>query len=290
MNAAISYFLYLSLSAISIIAFNVSASENCAIDHTDLRVTVEQVVDGDTLDVRPNRNKAARPFRIRLIGVNAPELTRDEKPAQVLAHAARDQLISLIRKHHNTLLLRFDQQANDHYGRRLAHAFLDNGKNIQAWLIEQGLASHIAIPPNLWQLDCYHRTQLRAQNQRMGIWNEARFQPVSTADISASMAGFRLIKGRVSAIQHTHKSVWIHFGKTFSVRIARSDLHHFDPRELQRLPGKDIIVSGWIHRHNNKPQMRVRHPSNLKKTADYSLKTPNSNAIIAIIPVQAAIA
>ncbi len=48
-----------------------------------------------------------------------------------------------------TVRLEFDVQEQDRYGRLLAYVFLKDGTFVNAWLVENGYAAVMTIPPNV---------------------------------------------------------------------------------------------------------------------------------------------
>ena len=70
------------------------------------RVKVVRIYDGDTVKLADGR-------RLRLIGINAPELHPKHATAEPFAIAARVSLEDLIDRHNRMLLLQFDQQHHD---------------------------------------------------------------------------------------------------------------------------------------------------------------------------------
>lgn len=116
------------------------------------------VYDGDTIRLTDGR-------KVRLIGIDTPELGHDGKPDQPLAKQAKERLERLA-KPYLKVQLRYDEQRRDSYGRTLAHVFLRDGTNVQRDLLSSGLATVIAVPPNLWQLEC-HLTRKPKRGQRV---------------------------------------------------------------------------------------------------------------------------
>jgi micrococcal nuclease len=131
--------------------------------HTE-GVTVRHVVDGDSVILTDQR-------QVRLIGINAPELGKDGKPDEPLAVAARDRLRDLVQGKSAQLVL--EQEQRDHYGRWLAHLVLPDGANVEEILLKEGLASAIAIPPNVSQWRRLFDAENVAHARRRGIWGNA---------------------------------------------------------------------------------------------------------------------
>lgn len=235
-----------------------TAFGECPADRIDRRERVDHVFDGDTL-------RLVDGSRVRLIGIDTPELGRDGRPPQALAVEAREALRSLLGRH-TELRLRFDAERQDRYGRLLAHAFLPDGTNVQAWLLARGLASALVVPPNLWGVDCYGTVEHRARAVRRGVWAVPAYRPVAAADLARDSRGFRIVQGRVTRIGEGKTSIWLNLAGGVAVRIARSDLPYFPPDLLATLQGQEIRARGRVYYNERRRELRlrVRHPAALE--------------------------
>ena len=126
-----------------------------------------QVVDGDTVVL-------AGGAKVRVLGIDAPEMERDGRPADFLAHKAKAALAQLTQG--QKVRLEYDQLRYDHYGRLLAYPFLADGTNVSAELVRQGLARVYLIPPNVRYQDTLIAAQREALEARRGIWLKALHQ------------------------------------------------------------------------------------------------------------------
>lgn len=234
----------------------------CVADRIDAQVTVAYVHDGDSLGLADGR-------KLRLIGINAPELPREDAPGQPLAGNARDALRALVESDAR-LGLRFDRERRDRYDRLLAHAFLEDGTNLQAWMLERGHAAAISVPPNLWSSECYRRTERRAREEGLGIWGSSYFRPLPSRRVDRETRGFRFIQGRVERIGESRRSVWLDLEGEVALRIARTDLRYFDERWLKRLSGRSVVARGWLVPRRSGLMMQVRHPFALRLSESVS--------------------
>jgi micrococcal nuclease len=100
---------------------------------------VQKVVDGDTINVLVE----GKPFPVRLIGVDCPEIAKGKKPAQPLAYAAYSFTNNLIIASNGTVRLKHDGSKKDRYGRTLAMVYVQLPKE-EVWLnkalVENGWA------------------------------------------------------------------------------------------------------------------------------------------------------
>lgn len=229
----------------------------------DESVAVARVVDGDTLRLRDGRS-------VRLIGINTPEIGRKGKVSEPLAEAARDALQALLGKN-ATVGLRFDRERQDRYGRLLAHVYLADDRSVEAALLTAGLAAQIVVPPNVGQLDCYRAAENAARRAGKGVWQNI-YRPLPVKDVSRKARGFRIIRGRVTQVGESRRSLWLNFRprpgdgprEGVAVRIAREDLQWFTGEPPQLLRGKTIIVRGWMSPYKKQSVMRLRHPASMQ--------------------------
>jgi micrococcal nuclease len=125
---------------------------------------VAQVVDGDTV-VLANGQK------VRLLGIDAPELEREGQPADFLAHKAKQVLTDLVQG--KRVRLEYDRLRYDRYGRTLAYLFLLDGTNVSRELVHQGLAHVYTVPPNMRFREELLAAQRQAISAHRGVWLKA---------------------------------------------------------------------------------------------------------------------
>ncbi len=124
---------------------------------------VVHVVDGDTVVL-------AGGARVRVLGIDAPEMERDGHPADFLAHQAKAALAELILN--RSVGLEYDRLRYDQYGRVLAYLFLPDHTLVNAELVRRGLARVYFVSPNLrYQKELLVAQQEAIQAQR-GVWQQ----------------------------------------------------------------------------------------------------------------------
>jgi len=258
------FFVCLLLGFVVVSAPALAAQEaQCVSNAVDETASVARVIDGDTLRLSDGRS-------VRLIGINTTEIGRRGKTSEPLAEAARDALQTLLGKN-ATVGLRFGEEKKDRYGRLLAHVYRADGKSVEAALLTAGLAAQIVVPPNVGQLECYRAAEKIARRAGKGVWQNI-YRPVPVQEISHSARGFRIIRGRVTQVGESRRSLWLNFQprpgegprEGVAVRIARDDLQWFTGEPPQSLRGKTIIVRGWMSPYKKQSVMRLRHPASLE--------------------------
>lgn len=231
-------------------------AEGCSPDRIDEQVRVDHIYDGDTVKLIDGR-------RLRLIGIDTPEIGRDGEPSEPFAKEAHEALRELL-KGNETLHLRLGKERKDRYGRLLAHLFLEDNTSVEAWLLEQGLARWLMVPPNDWNLACYQAAEQRARSRKLGIWSLPNHQVVTSGALPAKARGFHLIKGRVLFVGESRHAIWLNLPGDVGLRIDRDDLSYFRDQKLERMEGQFITARGWLQPRERGFTMDIRHPAALE--------------------------
>ncbi len=131
---------------------------------------VVEVIDGDTLDLAVYDGD--RPTtRVRLWGIDTPELARPARPAEPWADAARRSADRWAFDRRVTLRLE-PHRVRDRFGRLLAYVDLNDGTVLNERLLSEGLAEADARWPHR-DLERYARLQEQARRAVAGRWGPA---------------------------------------------------------------------------------------------------------------------
>jgi endonuclease YncB( thermonuclease family) len=216
------------------------AATACIADTAGLQQhRVEYVVDGDTLHLAGGE-------KLRLVGVNTPELGRDGRPDEPLASAARRALEAEVVAVAGLVWLQDAEEQRDRHGRLLAYAFNRDGESISARLIRQGLGFHVAISPNVAWAGCLAQAEQAARSSGLGIWSEPEYRALSAAELHRSQRGFVRIRDEVTHVSFKDNGWWLQLGGKVGVRIGRSNQQLFSRKELRQLDGRLVEVRGWL--------------------------------------------
>jgi endonuclease YncB( thermonuclease family) len=198
-------------------------------------VTVQRVVDGDTLRLSDGRS-------VRMIGLNTPELGKQGRSDEPFAVAARKRLQALVYASGGRVGLLPGTQAKDHYGRTLAHIYSASGANLEAQMLADGLGYQVAVAPNVDLVACQQAAERSARKAGLGLWRQS---PVLKA-AQIQRSGFAVISGRVSKVQRNRGGIWIELQGALVLRVAPNLVGQFDNARLLALKGKQIEARGWI--------------------------------------------
>jgi micrococcal nuclease len=124
---------------------------------------VARVIDGDTLELKGGA-------RVRVHEIDAPEMEKEGRPAEFLAHKAKAVLSDLTLG--KTVRLEYDRQRYDHYGRLLAYIFLPDGTFVNAELVRRGLARVYFHAPNDRYREVFLAAQKEALEAKRGVWRQ----------------------------------------------------------------------------------------------------------------------
>lgn len=126
----------LLLASVSVVGAGPAAAAECGL--YDYRARITDVIDGDTVraDIDLGFNTWRNDERLRLFGIDAPELRSREERAR--AEAARDALAARVLGQEIIVCTVSDRRGS--FNRYLAILFLPDGENINEWLVASGHA------------------------------------------------------------------------------------------------------------------------------------------------------
>lgn len=217
--------------------------------------TVKRVTDGDTLLLNSGE-------KVRLIGINTPELARKQRPAETYARRAKARLKALVESSDSKLYLQYGHEAQDRYRRSLAHIYNKNGRNLVEQLLREGFGYAIVFPPNLRNIDCYQQAEKRARRSKIGLWRNRR--PISAIDLSADAGGFYLLEGLIKRVGKSRRSLWLNLDGGVALRIDWQDMHNFPGLQVDALEGRRLEARGWIYRRKGERRIRLRHQAAIR--------------------------
>lgn len=217
---------------------------------------VAEVFDGDTVRLADGRH-------VRLIGINAPELGHDGQADEPLATAARDRLNELVGGHEVRLV--FEEQEYDHYGRLLAHLELADGTSVEEILLKEGLASAIAIPPNVRDIARLQAAEAPARRAHRGLWGDSYYVSVAAESLNPARTGYHLVHGRVTHVGASHKYVYLDIGPRFALRIAHDDWQRYFRDRPEGWRGARVEARGWVTETQGRLHMNIGHPAMLRR-------------------------
>jgi endonuclease YncB( thermonuclease family) len=227
----------------------------CAPDAPGKRVSIEYIIDGDTVILGDGEH-------VRMVGIDTPELGHHGDPDQPGAAAARDWLRTRLPRGSQALAVA-DRENRDRHGRLLRHLFLPDDTNLQAALLAEGLAAPLVIPPSLKFLSCYQQAADAALHARAGLWGRPEYLSTDPDTLAPDTRGFRIIRDRVQKVHWTRGGAWLELSGPLSVTIPAADFRAFDRNALAALPGQQVEFRGMVYPYGGRLRLYLRHPLNL---------------------------
>lgn len=99
---------------------------------------VVNIVDGDTVDVVFRFHRKLIKLRIRLIGIDTPEIRTSNEIEKQKGLEAKEYLTQILAEHDNYMYIKCD--TFDNFGRTLATLYTPDGENVNMYMIDMGFA------------------------------------------------------------------------------------------------------------------------------------------------------
>jgi micrococcal nuclease len=125
-----------------------------------------RVVDGDTIRVQ---DAAGGEQRVRLLNIDAPELDHPDHGRECAARTATGLVEDLLPPG-STVWLAGDREDRDRFDRLLRYAWTADGTDVQAALVDAGLAEVIVVPPNDRFAGRLRPLEATAREAAIGMW------------------------------------------------------------------------------------------------------------------------
>jgi micrococcal nuclease len=132
-------------------------------DAEQVLARVVDVIDGDTIEVVI----ANQAYKVRYIGVDTPESTREIEPFGKEAAAKNRRLVA-----GETVTLVKDVSETDRFGRLLRYVFVGE-RFVNYELVRQGYANVVRFPPDVACIAYFRTAEQQARSREIGLWGIA---------------------------------------------------------------------------------------------------------------------
>jgi len=242
-----------------------------------LKAVARRVIDGDTLII----SYQGREETLRLIGIDTPEVSENEKALGEAKRSGRD-LKSLLEmgeeathyvrglvKPDDPLTVELDVQLRDGYGRLLGYVFLKDGRMLNEEILRAGYAEIVTIPPNVKYIKRLYNAYLEGKENRKGFWNEC----ITAAEATNYVGEVKTVCGFVASTKYAKNSkgkpTFLNIDKPypnqiFTILIWDDDRSKFPGEPEKYYSGKTICVTGQIIVYRGIPEIILRDPSQIR--------------------------
>lgn len=125
---------------------------------------VTRIIDGDTIEIEGG-------IRIRLIGIDTPELKNKDKNIDCYALEAKNKTSELLIG--KSVFLEKDVSETDKFGRLLRYVYLGS-ELINNTLIKEGYAKVATYPPDIKYSSVFVQSQREAIKNSSGLWSKCK--------------------------------------------------------------------------------------------------------------------
>ncbi len=225
-------------------------------------VYIERVIDGDTVETAAGNS-------IRLLGVDTPEIDWENNNSEFYAEEAREFTIKNLDD--QKVLLEYDQDQKDQYGRTLAYIYHD-GQNFNQKLLQEGYATLMIVEPNDKYESEFKAAAAEARKAKKGVWSQVlkleKTLPVISYQQAQLFRGERVIvEGKIVDTAATDSVNYLNFSKDYqnslSLVIFNRNLNKFDYQPAEYFLDKKIKVFGEVEYYKGSPQIIVDDPYDL---------------------------
>lgn len=195
-------------------------------------VNIAHVYDGDTVRLSDGR-------RVRLLGINTPELARDKRPDQFYARAATAVAEKLVGQGRWFLLL--GQRSRDRHGRTLGYLLDGRGVSLGSMLVARGAAMWVAQGADDTHVVCMEVLEQRAKDRSLGLWQGVGWREVSASKASKARLGFQRLRGVVTKVDRAREHDYLELDDRVVLKLPRGLIEFSEGWE-----GRELRVRGWL--------------------------------------------
>lgn len=220
-------------------------------------VQIARVTDGDTVVLSDGQ-------RVRLIGLNTPELNAAVARDQALAGLAKQALQKFLEGEEITLIPGRDTL--DSYGRTLAHIRLADGRDAANALIAAGLGVAVAVGANTRCADALLALEHAARRARVGIWALPGERFRETPVPGSQLHGFHMLTGRVLRSSGHERKRYLEMESGLKVHLGSDWPEDTTNTQafLDSVTGRHVEVRGWFVSRAGRAELTLHHPLNLE--------------------------
>jgi endonuclease YncB( thermonuclease family) len=212
---------------------------------------VIRVLDGDTIEVRLVNGKTCK---VRLIGIDSPEMDDERETVLFFAHMAKR--FAFYHLYDKDVRLTYDWERTDDYSRTLAYVFREDGTLFNEIIIKEGFAHAFTKYPYREDMRTrFRKAEKEARRLNKGLWRKKPWPSIQIAEAHSHL-------GRIVTVEFTCRDV-AEEGRYFYLR-SEGDFEVFIPKppplpaaELRSLVGRSITITGYIEEFKGRVQIAL---------------------------------
>lgn len=218
------------------------------------------VYDGDTVKVRIRRDFERK---VRLIGINCPEMEDPREEVRLQAHLA--QRFTFYHLYRKNVRLTYDWEREDHLGRLLAYVWTEDDRLFNRFILEEGFASaFLKYPFREDYRQAFTAAERAARRRGRGLWLEPPYPKIGMNDAARSLGRLVTVRYECRELEKMRGFVFLQAsGRKFAALIPEKNKPLFP--DIETFRGVHLEVSGFLEEFRGQPQIVVDHPSQINR-------------------------
>jgi len=216
------------------------------------------VYDGDTIKVR-FKNGVEK--KVRLIGIDAPEISDERERVQFLAYMAKR--FAYFHLYQKEVHLSYDWQLEDEYGRLLAYVWTES-ELFNDFILRQGFASaFLKFPFRKDYQIRFKKSEAFARKNGRGLWIQGRFPRIGVQEARYCLGKLVSVEYKCISLETKRKFLFLNSAeKEFSALIPQQSLSLFP--DWKNYLNRKLIVTGFLEEYKGQPQIMMFLPSQIQ--------------------------
>ncbi len=217
------------------------------------------VYDGDTVKVRFGDGNERK---VRLIGIDTPELDDERENIRFMAYVAkRFAFLKLYRKQ---VRLDYDWQFEDKYGRLLTFLTTEDGVLFNELILLEGFAFKLrAFPFKPELMKRFEAAENEARRGEKGLWRSRELRIVAPAEAAGLLGEMASVRMTCASVEVRKPFIVLHSPRgEFEVLVP--ERRRADFPGLDAMAGKNLLVTGLVEEFWGRVQIVADLPMQIK--------------------------
>ena len=246
-------FYFLVVIAIVLLLLGMGKRRKAPPQREERKPTVERVIDGDTFVLTTGE-------RVRLIGVDTPELQREDMPVQYYGEEARRFLKRMVEG--KQVSLKSDWQSKDQYERTLAYVYVEDTIFVNLEIVKQGYGFVCTRYPFEY-MESFRKCQRQAMANSTGLWGRKLSQDTTRTIDPSDAHGYYgekvIVEGKIVRTYNSGKACFLNFHEDWknhlTAVIFATDFENFPDSPEKHYLGKRVRIIGKIKKYKGAPEI-----------------------------------
>jgi len=209
------------------------------------------VFDGDTIKVR---FKSGLQRKVRLIGIDAPEIDDEREDVQFLAYMAKR--FAFFHLYKKEVKLSYDWQLEDEYERLLAYVWTEKGL-FNDFILHKGFASaFLKFPFRKDYQERFKESEEFARENRRGFWRTGNYPRVHPPEARYHLGKLISVEYKCTSLEIKRQFLFLNSSKkAFAALIPQKKLSLFP--DWKNYLHRNLIVTGFLEEYRGQPQIII---------------------------------